>query len=108
MMVLKRLLATKSEDTGEQFEHEKATEPETDPVENIVDSLPFAVVKAFLATVFASDMIVSKYVSTYPTTLPIESKATPEGKADGSHICKLIKKSAKIPEISSDTSRITL
>ena len=53
------LLATERKDTREQFEHEKTTETETDTIENIVDPLPFAVVKAFLTAVFASDMIVS-------------------------------------------------
>jgi len=52
-------LATECKDTRKQFEHEKATETETDAVEDIVDPLPFAVVKAFLTAVFASDMIVS-------------------------------------------------
>lgn len=58
-MIMEELLATEGKDTGEQFEHEKATETETDAVKDIVDPLPFAVVKAFLTAVFASDMIVS-------------------------------------------------
>ena len=102
-------LATECKDTRKQFEHKKATETEADTVEYIVDPLPFAVVKAFFAAVFASDIIVSRPVRLFPEPLSIDRKATPIRKnRQKSHICKLIKKSAKMPEISSDTRRMTL
>ena len=59
-------LATECKDTRKQFEHEKATETEADTIEYIVDPLPFAVVKAFFAAVFASDIIVSRPVRLFP------------------------------------------
>ena len=65
MILLKNLLATEREDTCKQFEHEKATETETDSVEDIINPLPLAIIKAFLATVFTSERIMSRCLEVF-------------------------------------------
>jgi hypothetical protein len=52
-------LAPERVDAGHQFEHEEATKSEAEPVEDVVNPLPFAIVEALLAGVFAPAILVS-------------------------------------------------